>query len=226
MRFFSNLFKQDSQLHPVDFRTFIKSNNPVIFEIGCNDGTHTLEFLEAFSSGRFYCFEPDPRAAARFQQKVKSSQVSFFPFAIGSVDGTANFFASGGNPLDKPDPNFPEDWDLSGSIHPPFRHLDQTPKVTFTELGKIPIRRLDSITKELGLRRIDLIWADVQGAEADLICGGRQTLNTTDYFFTEYSDHELYAGQINLHQIRALLPGFKLVKKLPHDALFQNRNLF
>jgi len=103
--------------------------------------------------------------------------------------------------------------------------LEEMPRITFAAKQDVQIRRLDSVTRDLGLDKIDLIWADVQGAEADLICGARQTLKTTRYFFTEFSDRELYSGQINLRQMRALLPDFKLVKKLRHDVLFRNRNL-
>jgi len=223
--FLSLFFRDGTQICPSDFKAYIPVDNPTIFEVGCNDGSHTLEFLKTFPQCSLYCFEPDTRAASRFISKVKSSRVSFFPFAIGSVDGTTRFFSSGGNPFDTPHPDFPEDWDLSGSIHPPSRHLEEMPRITFAAKQDVQIRRLDSVTRDLGLDKIDLIWADVQGAEADLICGARQTLKTTRYFFTEFSDRELYSGQINLRQMRALLPDFKLVKKLRHDVLFRNRNL-
>jgi hypothetical protein len=47
---------------------------------------------------------------------------------------------------------------------------------------------------------IDFIWADVQGAEEDLILGGLDTLRKrTKYLFTEYNNSEMYEGQINLN---------------------------
>jgi len=98
--------------------------------------------------------------------------------------------------------------------------------VTFSNQEEVPIRRLDSVVRDLGIERVDLIWADVQGAEADLISGARQTLKKTRFLYTEYSDEELYAGQINLSQLRALLPEFKLIKKFPNDVLFENKKFF
>jgi FkbM family methyltransferase len=223
--FLHRFFKQQQHgLDPVFFANLIKKKDPVIVEIGCNDGSHTLEFLGAFPNGKIICFEPDERAAKRFKKKVNDPRVVFFSCAIGSVDGTARFFASGGNPLATPDPRFPEDWDLSGSIHPPLLHLQTTPRVTFANQVEVTIQRLDSMIQELGLEKVDLIWADVQGAEADLIWGGRQTLRNTHYFYTEYSDQELYAGQVNLNQLRTLLPDFRLIHKLRYDVLFRNKN--
>ena len=46
----------------------------------------------------------------------------------------------------------------------------------------------------MAFRAIDLIWADVQGAEADLIEGGTEALRRTRYFYTEYNNQELIRG--------------------------------
>jgi len=225
MKLFRTLFFSPTpiELSPKLFVHLLGKVDPIIFEIGCNDGSHTIEFLQAFPKSRIFCFEPDRRAIHRFKQNINDSRVILLPCAIGSVDGTTRFFPSGGNPLSKPDPKFPLDWDLSGSIHPPLNHLQEVPGVTFSNQEDVPIRRLDSVVRELGIEKIDLIWADVQGAEADLISGGRQTLRKTSYLYTEYSDKELYAGQINLNQLRVLLPEFKMIKKFANDVLFKNK---
>ena len=60
---------------------------------------------------------------------------------------------------------------------------------------------------------VDFIWADVQGAEADLVLGGRETLKRTRFFYTEYSNRELYEGQADLGQLLAMLPDFELVHR-------------
>ena len=224
MRFPKNLFPNKLlELSPRMFVDLLRKVDPIILEIGCNDGSHTIGFLQAFPKSRLFCFEPDRRAINRFTHKINDPRAVLHPYAIGSVDGVTRFFQSGGNPLAHPDPQFPADWDLSGSIYPPLNHLLKVPGVTFSNQEEVPIRRLDSVVRDLGIERVDLIWADVQGAEADLISGGRQTLKKTRFLYTEYSDNELYAGQINLSQLRALLPEFKLVKKFPNDVLFENK---
>src|ERR1700734_4400073 len=42
--------------------------DPVILEIGCNDGTDTLALLRVMPQASFHCFEPDARAIARFKK--------------------------------------------------------------------------------------------------------------------------------------------------------------
>jgi hypothetical protein len=70
-----------------------------------------------------------------------------------------------------------------------------------------------------------LIWADVQGAEENLIKGGLKTLSHTKYFYTDYEDDELYEGQITLDQIKNLLPNFKAIGYFGNNVLFKNTAL-
>ena len=70
--------------------------DPVILDIGCNDGGHSNWFLELFPGARVYAFEPDPRAAKAFRAKVRSERAKFYELAIAARDGTAEFHASDG----------------------------------------------------------------------------------------------------------------------------------
>ena len=54
----------------------------VIVEIGCNDGTDTVKFLEAFPQAKMYCFEPDPRAATAFRENVKNHRAYLLQLAV------------------------------------------------------------------------------------------------------------------------------------------------
>jgi hypothetical protein len=62
----------------------------------------------------------------------------------------------------------------------------------------------------------------VQGAEEQLIKGGLETLSKTRYFYTEYSDRELYENQINLKAIQSLIPDFKFICFYASNVLFKN----
>jgi hypothetical protein len=111
---------------------------------------------------------------------------------------------------------------LSGSIRKPKEHLDVYPWCKFESKIVVKTRTLDSWAREEGVGVIDLIWADVQGAEADLIAGGKEALRRTRYFYTEYSNAELYEGQANLKQLLRLLPDFHVVHRYENDILLRN----
>jgi 2-O-methyltransferase len=94
--------------------------------------------------------------------------------------------------------------------------------VTFEKTIQIPIVRLDDWIKTQNIERIDFIWADVQGAEGDVILGGIETLNKSRYFYTEYGFQELYDGQITLGEIYDHLKNFSIMRVFSMDALFEN----
>lgn len=207
--------------------SLIGRHDPVILDIGCNDGAQTLWFLSLFPDARIFCFEPDPRARARFTSMVDDDRAELSDIAISDVDGTARFFASGGWPGDAEQGARPEGWDCSGSIRKPKHHLQVHPWCTFDEAFEVRTMRLDTWRRQRGLDHIDFIWADVQGAEADLIRGGRETLLGTRLFYTEYNDFELYAGQVNLRGLLRMLDrcGFSVVTRFENDILLRNERL-
>ena len=170
----------------------IGKDNPVILDVGSNDGSATLEFLRLFREPKIYSFEPDPRALERFKSKVTDERVKLLEVAISDTDGTAKFYMSNGLPSPDWAELLPKGWDASGSIRMPKRHLDAAPWCRFDESITVATKRLDTWFREEGIGMIDFIWADLQGAEIDLIRGGRCALEHTRYFYTEYSDQELY----------------------------------
>jgi FkbM family methyltransferase len=207
-----------------DVIELIGKENPIILDIGSNDGTHTAWFLALFKLARVYSFEPDPRACERYLAKIRDKRAVLVDLAISDIDGVRDFYVSSGVPpceqewFESP----PADWDLSGSIRKPKKHLEKYPWCRFDQKIAVATKTLDSWVRDEGLDVIDLIWADVQGAEVNLIAGGKEALRNTRYFYTEYSNTELYEGQINLKQLLALLPDFHVVRRYEKDVLLKN----
>ena len=94
--------------------------NATLLEIGANGGEDTQRFLDAMPSATIYCFEPDPRAIARFNQRINSDRVVLIEKAVSDTDGPAIFHGSSGvaprsmvpNPV--PECHLLSEWDLSG----------------------------------------------------------------------------------------------------------------
>ena len=205
-------------------RECVGKSDPTILEIGCNDGSHTLWFLEIFENPKVYCFEPDPRAIARFNAKVgQRSNVKLFEIALSDHNGDITFYPSGGQRDDKPDKNMTQGWDCSGSIRQPKDHLTVVPWVTFGQSIIVKTATLDTWCKEHGIEVIDFIWMDVQGSEIDVVRGGMNTLTKTRFIYSEYSNTELYEGQYTLKQILKHLTNFKVLIRYPGDVLLRNK---
>jgi len=188
----------------------------VVFEIGAHIGTDTVT-LAALPGATVHAFEPDPR-----NNLPTLPNVVFNRAAIGARDGEAEFTPSA--------KRGEWDWTCSGSLRRPKEHLRSWPTVTFGDPIRVQVVTLDTYCREHGIDVIDFVWADVQGAEADMIRGGLETLKRTRYLYTEFSWKELYEGQVNLDGILALLPGWRVVQVFPSpedygDVLLENTEM-
>lgn len=115
--------------------------------------------------------------------------------AISNYDGYVTFY--------------PSENECSGSIHKPKNHLKIWPHVKFGNPKKVKCHKLDTVIPFT--LDIDLIFADVNGAESELIEGAAETLKRTKYLFLEVSNKELYTGQKTMDQILGMLPGWELI---------------
>jgi FkbM family methyltransferase len=196
----------------------------LVLEIGSHHGEDAVRMRSTFPSASIHCFEPDPRALAQWKSRPPLPDVTLHEIAIGSHDGTADFHQSSGVPSGE-HVAFDEGWDASGSIRAPRLHLTEHPWCTFPSTITVPMRSLDSWAAEHGVEQVDFIWADVQGAEIDLVEGGQRTLANTRLLYTEINDIEMYEGQITLEGLLARLPGWSVVKRYPNDVLLRNDRL-
>ena len=158
---------------------------------------------------RIHSFEPDPR-----NHQVARVNVIPHRAAIADRDGRAPFILS--------QLGWGQEWTHSSSLKTPKNHLSRFP-VTFGETIEVETLTLDSFHRKQGLGDIDFIWADIQGAEREMIRGGQECLARTRYLFTEYSDDELYEDQATLREILDMLPGFRVLELWPEDILLENR---
>lgn len=206
-------------------KKLIGKDDPIILDIGCNDGSESLWLSSLFSKAQVYSFEPDPRARQRFTQNVKEgeSRIKLFDIAISDQDGEIDFYCSDGSPEEGWEEMHPDGWDLSGSIRKPKKHLKIYEWCKFEKTIKVKAMKLDTWRHQNGVGHIDFIWADVQGAEVDLIKGGREALSHTRYFYTEYNDDELYEGQLPLRKLLRLIPGYEVLHRYQDDVLLKNK---
>jgi 2-O-methyltransferase len=209
-------------LTAAEIRQLVGKDDPVIIEVGANCGQTTVELLKAMPSATIFAFEPEPRAIAKFRAAISNPNVHLHECAIGAVNGTTSFHqSSGAEHL----PEYQEGWDQSGSIRRPNSHLKVWPWVKFEKQITVPIMTLDDWSKQNQIAEADFIWADVQGAESDLVEGAARFLRSSRYLYSEYSNDEWYEGQITLAGLLEKLPDFALMRRYSMDALFVNKRI-
>jgi len=200
----------------------VDRDDPLILEVGCNDGSDTEEFLATFPGVMIHCFECDPRPIWAFRQKIVDPRAHLYEIALSDRDGTAILHMSGGTTAGA----YKEDWDLSSSLLAPRLHLERHPWVTFERELEVATVRLDAWAEmTIPKRKIDFIWMDVQGAEHLVIAGGTKTFSRSRFCYFEYANSELYLGQKKLRPIMRALPDWRLLATFDNNALAVNRAL-
>lgn len=202
-----------------EFRRLLPKR-PTIVEVGAHDGTTAAGFLRVFPEARICAFEPDPRVAARFKARQFPPSVTLAESAIGDRDGTTTFHQSSGTR-----PGQSAESDHSGSILEPI--VEKQPEwLRFESKITVPIRCLDDVLPELGITgTIDLLWADVQGAELAMLAGGANTLRNTRFAYLEWGVVEQYRGQPSLAALSAALSAFEVEELMRHDVLYRNKSI-
>lgn len=186
----------------------------VIIEAGANVGQDTV-WLARLPNATVHAIEADPRNAPVLRAMAAAHVRVHAPLAIADHDGTAQLIQSA-RYHERP-------WTESSSIHKPTGHLVSLPHISFFDLPvKVDCLTLDTFAGREGIGDVSLIWADLQGAEPDMIHGGRATLARTLYLYAEVPPAEEYEGQLPLEGILALLPGWTVVERWPSDVLLVN----
>jgi FkbM family methyltransferase len=195
--------------------SLVLKSKPVILDIGANDGGTSKVFQHLFPEGFVYAFEPDPRAILHCKHRLISGDIDgarfeLFEGAVCDICGEAEFFLSDGV-----DPNFKwyeSGYDLSGSLLKPISETPfGIPTIYFRDKIQVKTITLDSWAKDKPLEFVDILWMDVQGAEARVLAGAKETIKKVDFIYLECEEKKTYESQPDLQDIRSMLSEFDLL---------------
>lgn len=189
--------------------------NPVILDIGSYDGKDADELSSMFDC-EVHCFEMD-KDNCRKIQAIGNNKLRIWPYAVSNEIGEVRYIRSDNHPQ-------------SNSFRPPLMHTVVFHDVKFNEQHTSFAIKLDIWFKLMWYNAIDLIWCDVNGAEANVIAGGQETLKNTRYLFIEFEQKELFEGALTREQMKAALPDFECIGEYNFEGnygnlLFKNKNL-
>lgn len=205
-------------------KELIEIENPMILDIGCYDGKDAKDLANLFENCEIHCFDPDPRAFELFDHFNKDNeQLTFYPFAVCHHNQNEYFYLS--DSATRRHYDFQKEWSASSSIKKPKEHLNVFPDVTFKqEPIVVSCIRLDTWVALYDHKNkiIDLIWADVNGSEKELIEGANQTLCNTRFLYIEFSNKELYEGEITKQELLNKLYDFEVVGTYNEGENFGN----
>jgi FkbM family methyltransferase len=144
--------------------------------VGANIGDEIVVLSHNYPRATFVCYEPSPRYFSVLQQRFGSNpKVSCRMAACGESVGSATFHEL---PMDG-----------NGSILPPdpaaWQTFNNWHEIPETEKFKVEVHTLD---QDLPDTPVDLLWADVQGFEKQVLLGAQSMLSRTKSVFLEVSN--------------------------------------
>lgn len=197
-----------------------KTKDPIVFEFGAHNGSDLIALNKLLDGrGKIYGWEVDPELLKILRAMKLPNNVEIIEKAISDRDGTVKFHLA--ISTNKPDKRYCGSSSLLKPIYSPRR-----PKyIKFVRDIMVPTQTLDSFCKERKIEEVDLIAADIQGAEPLMIKGGQETLKRTKFISIELMGDKRYEDMITeKEEILSLLPeGWTYVCRLCADVVFENQ---
>ena len=204
----------------IDFISDKISNVEVILEIGSRDAIQSIEFSNLFPKAKIYAFECYPLCIKMCVENSKDfKNIEIVPYAIFNKNEKMKFYPVitnvGASSLFRITKEYAADFNY------PQKEIE------------VESIRIDTWAKEKGIKKIDLVWIDLQGAEYEAFEGMGKLLSDVQAIYTEVEYQALYKDQKLLKDILKLLNerGFSMIRNRPvrtswwGNAIFINNNL-
>lgn len=179
----STLSNRDLYEH--DLKVMIQRNNPVVFDVGANNGQSIEVFLKIFKNPHVFSFEPNHKLYKILHNKYKNNpHVYIFPDALGSEKGKKTLYVYKADVLSSLKP-------IEQNIANPFNNeiLDDT--------LTCDVVSLDTFVESNNITCIDLLKIDTQGYEFEVLSGAKNSLRAglIKSIYIEINFVELYKDQ-------------------------------
>lgn len=200
-------------IHKLQTLNYLSSNNPLtILDIGSRDCMQSVEFANMFPNARILAFECNKNTLDICCKNIKDyPNIELIPKAVNNYDGKCNFY-----PIDKT--KTITTWeDGNPGASSLFKANGQYPIETYVQYEDVvECTRIDTCLNARNIKKIDLVWIDLQGAEMIAFESFGDLLVTVDYIHTEVSFKPLYDGQVLFEKLHSymLSQGFKNVEPI------------
>ena len=182
-------------------KSVVSDDEPiVIVNLGSRDGNEDVTFAQNFPKARIISFEPNP---ATYQTVLDTTRnhPSITPCNLAATDreGTIDFYQNTtGN-------------HGASSIFPKSGLYDYIESYNQTKI-QVQSIRLDGFLPTIGVTKVDLLWADIQGSELAAFRGMGDLFNGVRCLNTEIEYKPMYSGQPLYEDIKAFMDSKGLVE--------------
>jgi FkbM family methyltransferase len=167
LTFWAHLFKAITRQHHLELIPILRPLLPpdgVVFDVGAHAGQMAKLFAMMAPLGHVYAFEPGAYALAILRPMVRlkgRGRISIDSIAFGAKPGTLTL----STPIKR-----------SGSLGFGLSHLGEGGEGDNVYRHDVAVETIDRFVAAKGLARLDLIKADIEGWEMQLLLGATETL--------------------------------------------------
>jgi len=166
----------------LSYLCYMETDSPVIFDIGSNIGITTLFFKKLYPDSKIYCFEPDPDTFSYLEKNIKGNNLKdVFTMNAGLSDyhGSAILYvpswSSGSSSV------YQEKVDIEKGFADEILSVEKSVREK-----RVDLIRCSQFIEEQGIKHIDLMKIDAEGAEERIIEDLKPLLNMIDLLIFEY----------------------------------------
>jgi len=173
------------------------SDDSIILEAGCYDGTNTIDLSNVFKNGHIYGFEPVDTIFQTLKDRVKNKDnITIYEMALDDVCGEKELYISSGMS------------DQSSSLLSPKDHLVIFPDCKFEKIQKVKTITINEFVTINNISKIDFMWLDLQGNEFKVLSQADKILPTVKAIYAEYSLTEFYNGLTLYEDFKLFMKNF------------------
>ena len=197
-----------------DLNSLVATQTPVVVDVGANVGQSITTFREIWPDSKVISFEPDPRLAKRLRRNWDGIPgITIIEAAVSDRNTRQDLFRYA-----DPAQNSLFDRDSRSWFH-----------AEVTDRLDVECFTLDNYCSQNSITHIDLLKADVQGAEFQVMSGATGLLQSRqiDYVVLELTFGDSYDGMARPHQVFELMEshGYVLVATYVASEQIQNTRL-
>ena len=167
LTFWAHLFKALTRQHHTELIPILRPVLPrdgIVFDVGAHAGQMAKLFAIMAPRGHVYAFEPGAYALSILRPMVRlkgRGRISIDAIAFGAKPGTLTL----STPIKK-----------SGSLGFGLSHLGEGAEGGNVYRHEVAVETVDGYVVARGIKRLDLIKADIEGWEMQLLLGATETL--------------------------------------------------
>jgi FkbM family methyltransferase len=136
--------------------------NPIVFDVGANQGLYSQTLLQIYPDAKIIAFEPSTKSREQLERRfIKDNRVTVVPFALGRDSAPRNLYS------DRPGSG------LSSLTKRRLEHFN----IEFDYSEEVNVITLDAWTETNKLSP-DFIKLDVEGHEYEVLSGGMKVLDS------------------------------------------------